>query len=61
MKVTSCRWSGPPAENRFHDSDPHEAFVAGSTSMFLLGKNRTDRLLTDEICDECPAQPQPVR
>jgi protein gp37 len=61
MKMTSRRWSGPPAEHNVHDSGPHEAFVAGSTPMFLLGKTRTGRILTGEICDEFPAEPQPVR
>ena len=61
MKVTSRRWSDPPTEHSFHDPDPHEAFVAGNTPMFILGKNRTDLLLTGEIYDGFPAEPQPVR
>jgi hypothetical protein len=39
----------------------HEEFVAGSTAMFRLGKNRTGRLSTDEIYDGFPAEPQPRR
>jgi hypothetical protein len=39
--------------------DLHEAFVAGSTPMFRLGKNRTGRLLAGEIYDDFPAEPQP--
>jgi hypothetical protein len=37
--------------------DLHQAFVAGSTPMFRLGKSHTGRLLAGKIYDELPADP----